>query len=86
MAKQKGWNVDGVFNNDIVGGNRTPGDKLQRWDVVRVFSEGLAAAAGLVMAKSAGVPAVIIHGYRYRASARERAANIIRPAGEDLFR
>ena len=53
---------------------------------ILAIADELAAAAGLVMAKSAGVPAVIIHGYRYRASARERAANIIRPAGEDLFR
>jgi hypothetical protein len=34
-----------VLNNDIVGGNTTPGDALQRKDVVRVFSEGIPLAA-----------------------------------------
>ena len=26
MAKEQGWQLEGVLNNDIVGGNRTPGD------------------------------------------------------------
>jgi hypothetical protein len=45
MAKAQGWQLEGVLNNDIVGGNRTPGDTLQKTNVVRVFSEGLPAAA-----------------------------------------
>jgi hypothetical protein len=45
MAKAQGWQLEGVLNNDIVGGNRTPGDTLQKSSVVRVFSEGLPAAA-----------------------------------------
>jgi hypothetical protein len=45
MAKEQGWQLEGVLNNDIVGGNRTPGDTLQKSNVVRVFSEGLPAAA-----------------------------------------
>jgi hypothetical protein len=45
MAKAQGWQLEGVLNNDIVGGNRTPGDTLQKSNVVRVFSEGLPAAA-----------------------------------------
>jgi hypothetical protein len=45
MAKEQGWHLEGVLNNDIVGGNRTPGDTLQNSNVVRVFSEGLPAAA-----------------------------------------
>jgi len=40
LAKDEGWQLEGVLNNDIVGGNTTPGDALQRRDVVRVFSEG----------------------------------------------
>lgn len=44
-AKQQGWNLEGVLNNDIVGGNTTPGDKLQNKNVVRVFSEGIPATA-----------------------------------------
>ncbi|MCI0349221.1 MAG: M28 family metallopeptidase [Acidobacteriales bacterium] len=45
MAKEKGWNIAGVLNNDIVGGNKTPGDRLQNFNTVRVFSEGVPAAA-----------------------------------------
>jgi hypothetical protein len=42
MAKQQGWNIEAVLNNDIVGGNRSP---EQDSGVVRVFSEGVPAAA-----------------------------------------
>ena len=42
MAKQQGWKIEAVLNNDIVGGNLGPG---QDASVVRVFSEGLPAAA-----------------------------------------
>ncbi len=42
MAKQQGWNIEAVLNNDIVGGNRGDG---QDASVVRVFSEGVPAAA-----------------------------------------
>jgi hypothetical protein len=45
MAKEQGWQLEGVLNNDIVGGNRTPGDTLQNNNWVRVFSEGIPAAA-----------------------------------------
>lgn len=44
-AKQQGWNLEGVLNNDIVGGNTTPGDTLQNKHLVRVFSEGIPATA-----------------------------------------
>jgi hypothetical protein len=45
LAKEEGWQLEGVLNNDIVGGNTTLGDTLQRKDVVRVFSEGIPATA-----------------------------------------
>jgi hypothetical protein len=45
LARDEGWQLEGVLNNDIVGGNTTPGDALQRKDVVRVFSEGMPASA-----------------------------------------
>jgi len=45
MAKAEGWQLEGVLNNDIVGGNRTPGDTLQNRSWVRVFSEGIPVAA-----------------------------------------
>jgi len=42
MAKREGWNLEAVLNNDIVGGDRSP---EQDASAVRVFSEGLPAAA-----------------------------------------
>ena len=42
MAKQQGWNIEAVLNNDIVGGDRNP---QQDTSVVRVFSEGVPIAA-----------------------------------------
>jgi hypothetical protein len=47
LAKQEGWQLGGVLNNDIVGGNTTPGDKLQDKSSVRVFSEGIPETATL---------------------------------------
>jgi len=41
MAREKDWDIEAVLNNDIVGGDRSPG---QDPSVVRVFSEGLPAA------------------------------------------
>ncbi|WP_109487120.1 M28 family metallopeptidase [Occallatibacter savannae] len=45
LAKSEGWQLEAVLNNDIVGGNTTPGDTLQMKDRVRVFSEGVPVAA-----------------------------------------
>ncbi len=45
LAKQEGWDLEGVLNNDIVGGDTTPGDTLQDKSMVRVFSEGVPANA-----------------------------------------
>lgn len=45
LAKSEGWRLEGVLNNDIVGGDTTPGDTLQDKSAVRVFSEGIPAAA-----------------------------------------
>ncbi|HYX68924.1 MAG TPA: M28 family metallopeptidase [Terriglobales bacterium] len=45
VAKQEKWDLQAVLNNDIVGGNKTPGDKLQDPSIVRVFSEGVPDAA-----------------------------------------
>ena len=42
MAKELGWNLEAALNNDIVGGDKSAG---QDRSVVRVFSEGLPAAA-----------------------------------------
>jgi hypothetical protein len=45
LAREQDWHLEAVLNNDIVGGNTTPGDRLQLKDRVRVFSEGIPATA-----------------------------------------
>ena len=42
MAKEQGWDLEAVLNNDIVGGDKSA---EQDRSVVRVFSEGVPAAA-----------------------------------------
>ena len=44
LARSEGWDLEAVLNNDIVGGDRSPG---QRTDTVRVFSEGVPGPATL---------------------------------------
>jgi coenzyme F420-0:L-glutamate ligase/coenzyme F420-1:gamma-L-glutamate ligase len=65
-------------------GTRDRHRKLLRATILAVADE-LAAAAGLLMGKSAGTPVVVVRGYRHR-FVQEPAARIIRPAAEDLFR
>jgi hypothetical protein len=45
LAKSEGWQLEGVLNNDIVGGHTTPGDTLQSTSLVRVFSQGVLPTA-----------------------------------------
>lgn len=42
LAKQQGWNLEAVLNNDIVGGDKNP---QQDASVVRVFSEAIPVVA-----------------------------------------
>src|SRR5882757_3178087 len=42
MAKEQGWQLEAVLNNDIVGGDRSDG---RNPDTVRVFSEGIPLSA-----------------------------------------
>ena len=42
FAKTQGWQIDAALNNDIVGGDQSPG---QDPEVVRVFSESIPAGA-----------------------------------------
>jgi coenzyme F420-0:L-glutamate ligase/coenzyme F420-1:gamma-L-glutamate ligase len=65
-------------------GTRDRSGKSLHATILAVADE-LAAAAGLAMGKTAGLPVVLIRGYRCRPS-RQTAASIIRPAKEDLFR
>ncbi|GIW39901.1 MAG: F420-0--gamma-glutamyl ligase [Candidatus Binatia bacterium] len=47
--------------------------------------DAIAAAAGLLMRKDAGIPAVLLRGYEFR-PAEESARRLVRRAEEDLFR
>lgn len=53
LAKQQGWQLEGVLNNDIVGGDTTPGDTLQNKTRVRVFSQGLLPSAPIEQIRAA---------------------------------
>lgn len=47
LAKAEGWQLEGVLNNDIVGGDTTPGATDVDKTAVRVFSEGVPGPATL---------------------------------------
>jgi coenzyme F420-0:L-glutamate ligase/coenzyme F420-1:gamma-L-glutamate ligase len=68
---------------DLRGTRDTHGKILTA--TVLAIADELAAAAGLLIGKAENSPVVLIRGYRYEVSA-DRAAQIIRPASEDLFR
>ena len=72
FAKSEGWQLEGVLNNDIVGGNTTPGDKLQDKSLVRVFSEGIPYAATPEQAKL-----LEALGYSSDSASRELARTIV---------
>jgi coenzyme F420-0:L-glutamate ligase/coenzyme F420-1:gamma-L-glutamate ligase len=50
------------------------------------LADELAAAAGLVMPKAAGVPVAVITGFEFQRAAGTSARSLIRPAERDLFR
>lgn len=68
---------------DLRGGEDLQGRELSH-TVISVADE-LACAAGLLMEKSAAVPAVIVRGYKY-VPAEGNGQILIRPAEADLFR
>lgn len=68
---------------DLRGGKDRLGKPLHA--TILAVADDLAAAAGLLMGKAAGRPAVILRGFAYP-RVFEPAAAILRPAGEDLFR
>ncbi len=47
LAKAEGWQLEAVLNNDIVGGDTTPGMSGADKSAVRVFSEGVPGPATL---------------------------------------
>jgi len=69
--------------DDHVGRRDWSGRVLEH--TVIATADQLAAAAGLVMGKAEGVPAVVLRGYAYRSGA-SGAAELVRPRDEDLFR
>jgi Peptidase family M28 len=79
MAREQGWDIQGVLNNDIVGGNTTPGDTGQRKDTVRVFSEGIPAAA-----KPEDITRIRNQGGENDSSSRE-LARYIRETAKEYF-
>jgi hypothetical protein len=68
MAEQQGWKLEAVLNNDIVGGNLGAG---QDASVVRVFSEGVPAAAS-----EAGIKRIRMLGGENDSPSREVARYI----------
>ena len=68
MAKQQGWKIEAVLNNDIVGGNLGPGQDSGR---VRVFSEGVP-----VIASDAELKRIRMLGGESDSSSRELARYI----------
>ena len=48
-------------------------------------ADEIAAAADLVMGKASGIPAALVRGYRAQRG-EGRGRDLVRPAGEDLFR
>lgn len=45
LAKEQGWPLEAVLNNDIVGGDTTPNETAQDKSAVRVFSESVPSSA-----------------------------------------
>jgi hypothetical protein len=71
LAKSEGWDLEEVLNNDIVGGDTTPGDKGQDKTAVRVFSEGVPGPATLEQLRM-----LQTYGYESDSPAREEARAI----------
>ncbi len=68
---------------DLRGTTDTHGRILDVTEVA--VADEVAAAADLVMGKARGIPAAVVRGFRFQAG-DGRAADLIRPAADDLFR
>jgi len=71
LAKAEGWDLQEVLNNDIVGGDTTPGATGQDKTAVRVFSEGVPGPATIEQ-----VHTLQTYGYESDSAAREEARAI----------
>lgn len=72
LAKSEGWDLQAVLNNDIVGGDTTPGQTGQDKNAVRVFSEGVPAPA-----TAADLRQIQTYGYESDSPSRELARAIL---------
>jgi coenzyme F420-0:L-glutamate ligase/coenzyme F420-1:gamma-L-glutamate ligase len=68
---------------DLRGSTDLDGRELHHTVIAQ--ADGLAAAAGLLMRKDAGIPAVLVRGYEF-APAKGSGVDLIRPAELDMFR
>jgi len=68
LARSEDWQLEGVLNNDIVGGNTTPGETMQDKSAVRVFSESLPANAS-----PEEIRRIVAAGYESDSPSRELA-------------
>jgi hypothetical protein len=71
LAKSEDWQLEGVLNNDIVGGNTTPDETMQDKFTVRVFSESLPANAA-----PEEIRRIVALGYESDSPSRELARAI----------
>jgi len=71
LAKAEGWDLQEVLNNDIVGGDTTPGATGQDKSAVRVFSEGVPATATIEQLHT-----LQTYGYESDSQSRELARAI----------
>ena len=72
LAKEQGWQLEGVLNNDIVGGDTTPGETLQSKSLVRVFSQGV-----LPTAPAAELRTTLLTGSENDTPSRELAREVL---------
>ncbi|HEY2774143.1 MAG TPA: coenzyme F420-0:L-glutamate ligase [Candidatus Binatia bacterium] len=69
--------------DDHIGRTDWSGRTLEH--TIIAVADQVAAAAGLVMAKAGGIPAVLVRGFDYVAG-EDDAGALIRPRAQDLFR
>ena len=79
LAKAEGWELGGVLNNDIVGGDTTPGETLQDKSLVRVFSQGILPTAPLETIKQ-----MLSQGMENDTPSRELAREVL-AVGQTYF-
>ena len=80
LAKSEGWDLQEVLNNDIVGGDTTPGATGQDKSAVRVFSEGVPAPATIDQLHT-----LQTYGYESDSQSRE-LARAIEEVGKTYFK